>query len=113
MIPEESQKNLQMLEKRKDAASIVLNETILWVVGGFNGVSTLNSTEIISLKKPPINGPKLPISFEKHSMIQIDDSTIYLIGGKQGKYAISILWNLCFFFLVFHLFLIYFQKHIF
>ena len=85
-----------MLEKRKDAASIVFNETVLWVVGGFNGVRTLNTTEIITLNKPPVNGPKLPISFEKHSMIQIDDSTIYLIGGKQGKYTISILWNLYF-----------------
>ena len=47
----------QMLEKRKSASSIVLNQTTLWVTGGNGGVEDKKSTEFISLDQQQPLGP--------------------------------------------------------
>ena len=77
---------LQMLEKRKYAASIVLNEQ-LWITGGGAGglsLFLLGTTEFISLNQPPVQGPKLPFTIANHTMVQVNSETIYIIGGKQN-----------------------------
>ena len=68
-----------------NASSIVLNESKLWVTGGWNHEDGMtNSTEIISLDQPPVPGPDLPFTVYDHSMVLVDPTTIYLIGGCQN-----------------------------
>ena len=43
----------------------------------------LRSTEFISFEHPPIKGPNLPFTIERHGMITYDESTIFIIGGYQ------------------------------
>ena len=42
------------------------------------------STEIISLNQSPVPGPDLPFTVKGHSMVLVDRTTIYLIGGNQN-----------------------------
>ena len=65
------------------AASVVLNNNLLWVVGGHDGFSELSTSEFITLDQLPKPGPNLPFSISWHSMIQYDSNSIYIIGGKQ------------------------------
>ena len=74
-----------MIVPRIHATSVVLNKSKIWVTGGVdpnhpsNGFET--STEIISLNEPPVLGPDLPFPAFCHSMILVNPTTIYLIGG--------------------------------
>ena len=77
-------KKIKMLEKRSDAASVVLNKTTLWVVGGNDGKNALSSTEFIKIDQPSANGPVLPFSIYGRSVIQFDETSIYIIGGWQN-----------------------------
>ena len=80
--------NICLLERRFDAASIVLNNTTLWVVGGevqYGHNLHLKSSEFIFIDQPPIEGPDLPFSISGHCMVQYDKSTIFIIGGVQDK----------------------------
>ena len=74
--------NLEMLEERIEAASVVLNQKMLWITGGY----LKNSTEFISLEQQSaVQGPDLPFSgIFGHEMLQVDPKTIYIIGGNQG-----------------------------
>ena len=72
-----------MVEKRKLAASVALDQSMLWIVGGRNG-SILKSTEYIKLDQPSVKGPDLPFTIVGHSMIQYDDKSVYIIGGWQN-----------------------------
>ena len=73
-----------MLHRREAAASVVLNENTLWIVGGHDGDVDLNTTEFITLDKGPIRGPDLPFTVSCHSLIQFDEKSIFLIGGLQN-----------------------------
>ena len=77
----QSKDSYQMLEKRRQhPSSVVLNQTNLWVTGG----STVNkSTEFISLDQPPCKGQELPFNVQGHSMVLVDQKTIFLIGGSH------------------------------
>ena len=75
-----SNEELQLIEGRRYASSVVLNETRLWVCGGKDHKS---SSEFISLDQPPENGPKLSFNVSHHCMVQVDSKSIYLIGGSQ------------------------------
>ena len=50
---------------------------------GIQGVKNLETTEFMSLEQSPVKGPNLPFSFKYHRMVQVDEKTIYLIGGCQ------------------------------
>ena len=77
--------SFEMTIPRRLASSVVLNESKIWVTGGVsNDRCCVNSTEIISLDQPPIPGPYLPIAVSQHSMVLVDESAIYLIGGSLG-----------------------------
>ena len=83
----------KMTVPRMHARSIVLNKSQIWVTGGVDPIPNhlshhgpdialpLNSTEIISLNEPPVPGPDLPFAAYCHSMILVNPTTIYLIGG--------------------------------
>merc|ERR1712020_491898 len=83
-----------MIEKRVGAASVVLDQRTLWIVGGWNGGRTVtntidingihSSTEFIKLGQPSVKGPDLPFTICGHSIIQYDEKSIYIIGGEQN-----------------------------
>ena len=68
---------------RTSAASIVLNETILWVTGGWSGTESYSSTEYVSLSET-MPGPDLPLSLFRHAMVSINSSVSMVIGGHNG-----------------------------
>ena len=79
----------QMLKLRIDASSVKISEDSLWILGGLSTYRTSTncpmivekSTEIVSLNRPPIEGKSLPFAIYGHSMVAVDQHTIYLIGG--------------------------------
>ena len=73
-----------MLQRREAAASVVLNQNTLWIVGGHDGDVDLNTTEFITLDEGSIRGPDLPFTVSCHSLIQFDENSIFLIGGLQN-----------------------------
>ena len=79
--------------KRRAAASVVnLNESELFVVGGYtsyNEKKSTNSSEFISLDKKPRKGPDIHFEVSFHCMLYYNSSTIYLIGGDQGNVKAS------------------------
>ena len=76
----------ELSEGRRLASSVVLNETRLWVSGGKDDKGNyMNSSEFISLNQPPEDGPKLPFTVSYHCMVQVDSTSIYLIGGWQDN----------------------------
>ena len=84
--------DFKMIVPRICATSVVLNKSKIWVTGGVDpnrvDLNRLEkSTEIISLNEPPVLGPDLPFTAFCHSMILVNPTTIYLIGGMilDGK----------------------------
>ena len=85
----------KMLTMRDGAASIVLNETILWVSGGWDGIEYISNTEtlhhswlhlasseyITLAGNSP--GPDLPMSLDGHAMIAINRTHSIVIGGSK------------------------------
>ena len=51
---------MKMIEKRKYAASVALDQNTLWIVGGSNESRRLRSTEFIKLGQPSVKGRDLP-----------------------------------------------------
>ena len=73
-----------MMIPRSMMSSVVLNESKIWITGGFVNNDGLKSTEIFSLDQPSVPGPDLPFKVYDHSMVLVNSSTIYLIGGCIG-----------------------------
>ena len=67
---------------RDNAASIVLNDNILWVTGGYNGVK-LASTEYVKMTGTML-GPDLPMALEYHAMVAINSTCSMVIGGTNS-----------------------------
>ena len=76
--------NFKMNVPRIHARSVVLNKSKIWLSGGANNWIACKSTEIISLNQPPVPGPDLPFRVFAHSMMLVNPTTIFLIGGIQG-----------------------------
>ena len=77
-----------MLEARAFAASVVLNESTLWVTGGLGlGYQGLNSTELVNLNqnKSFESSIKLPINLQLHCLIKINEKQIMLVGGLSSN----------------------------
>ena len=72
-----------MNEPRSRAASVALNETTLWIMGGLAGRSRrLKSTELITLDPATsVNGPALPNELYASCAVKYNDTHIYLTGG--------------------------------
>jgi hypothetical protein len=74
-----------MSVKRKYAASLVIEETKLWITGGFSSeFERLGSSEYISLEgsKP---GADLPKDTDLHALVAIDNTLSLLIGGRTTE----------------------------
>ena len=71
--------SFQMLEKRIDASSVEINQDTLWITGGHEK----KSSEIVSMNfQPTVKGKELPFTIHYHSMVAVDQHTIFIIGGK-------------------------------
>ena len=75
-----------MAAKRAYAASLVIDETTLWITGGWSSdtVSTqaiLDTSELITLEGNEL-GPQLPIHVDLHALVAIDNTLSMLIGGE-------------------------------
>ena len=79
-----------MTAKRKYASSIVVNQKILWVTGGWSSDldSPLASTEYIT-SKGSTPGPELPLAISAHVMVAINNDFSMLIGGETDKETIA------------------------
>ena len=74
-------------------SSVVLNESKIWITGGVSHTGNVEkSTEIISLDQPLVPGPDLPFTVFGHSMVLVDPTTIYLIGGFQNHQTSNKAW---------------------
>ena len=82
---------MKMIE-RSFAASVAIDQSTLWIVGGNNGQQSLSSTEFIKLGQPLVKGPDLPFSISFHSMIQYDEKSIYIVGGIQNGFLSDKTW---------------------
>ena len=75
----------QMTTKRANAASIQLNATTLWILGGLSGENLLDSTEFLSLGSSNGNpGPKLPYGLANFCAVKYAEDEVYVIGGWNG-----------------------------
>ena len=61
----------------------MLNESTIWITGGFKFEQ--KTTEFFTLGQETTKGPELPFTIFSHCMVQVDDQTVYIIGGKQEK----------------------------
>ena len=80
--------SIKMNVKRSGAASVVMNEKTLWIMGGESNNSTdrLSSTELITLFPPTsVNGPPLPKELNDACAVKYNESHIYLIGGHDNS----------------------------
>ena len=80
--------HVRLSVRRVNAASLVLNETILWITGGessffnFYGSGYIsNTSDFIGIEAGSQPGPDLPLGFIKHSMIGINSTLSMIIGG--------------------------------
>ena len=78
---------MEMIGTKERAASVALDPSTLWIVGGKDGRCDLFSnfsTELIKLGQPSVKGPDLPFTISSHTVIQYDKKSIYIIGGIQN-----------------------------
>jgi N-acetylneuraminic acid mutarotase len=74
-----------MNSARAFAAAAQLQDGKLLVSGGSIGSDQLNSTEVLSEEGWEKNAPFLPVSIEGHCMVQINSTTVMIIGGSQNN----------------------------
>ena len=88
------QMNSMVLESRKNASSVVLNDTTIWITGGhasrnddyeFEDIedrftSAKSTTQFIIYGEPSVQGPELPFKIFGHTMVKVN-KTVYIIGG--------------------------------
>ena len=72
-----------MLVWRENAASIVFNENILWVTGGYGPSGFLASTEYVTMTGT-MPGPDLPKDLSNHAMVAINSTCSMVIGGSYS-----------------------------
>ena len=78
-----------MVEKRSFAASLITNENILWVTGGFD-YFPLSSTEYILKNGESVKGPELPHGLASHTVIGLNSTFSMVIGGVIESDAIDL-----------------------
>ena len=96
----------KMSAKRWTAASVVLNETILWITEG--RLQDLQASSAIQWQELPSSeyitlsgstpGPELPMPLNFHAMVAINTTYSMIIGGHGGLDAITDDLNLTFYF---------------
>jgi hypothetical protein len=79
----------EMLEERRNSASLTLNSTHLWITGGANRNGELQTSEFVSIGQPAVKGPDLPFAVYGHCLVGVNSSTALLCGGEvngNGNY---------------------------
>ena len=74
----------KMSHKREYAASVNINEDIIWISGGYGGGNYLSSSEFMTVGGS-MAGPELPIPVSSHEMVAIDNDLTMVIGGYSGS----------------------------
>ena len=70
----------KMIESEREwASSVKLNDTTMWITGGYD----TSSTELVTVNGTT-RGIDLPFTIERHCTVMIGPSTAFLIGGKQN-----------------------------
>ena len=73
---------INLIEIRHRSASVLLNDTHLWILGGKSSSGNYNSTEMINLNADnSVSGPELPVNLDSACAVKFNDSHIYLTGG--------------------------------
>ena len=77
----ESDEIAWMITSRIFAASVVINDDVLWISGGEDSnYDLLSSSEFIQLDGIT-QGPDLPMALKHHAMINMNDGRTMVIGG--------------------------------
>ena len=71
-----------MTSKRTTAASVPVNNTYLWILGGYDGDGPTKSTEYVDLEGNSKTGPDMPLPISSHAIVALENSTYFLIGGR-------------------------------
>ena len=71
-----------MMEKRKYASSIVLDDETIWILGGRSS-KILSSTEYIFSDGRNEEGPPMPIALYQHAIVKINETTSFLGRGLK------------------------------
>jgi hypothetical protein len=75
----------EMLEERSYSASLTLNNTHLWITGGYNdGNGYLQTSEFVLIGQPSVKGPDLTYAVAGHCLVGVNSSTALLCGGYNG-----------------------------
>ena len=75
-----------MSEKRARSASVQINSSTLWVLGGDNDSGYLNSTEFIrNGQKNGVPGRELPYRMRGMCAVKLSHEEIFLIGGEDEE----------------------------
>jgi N-acetylneuraminic acid mutarotase len=69
---------------RSNAAVVQLQSGQLFVTGGLNGPNYLSSAEILTAQGWQAKVPSLPATFGYHCMVEVNSTTVLLIGGIQN-----------------------------
>ena len=72
------------ISKRVNAASVAINSDTLWISGGFDGYTTLSSSEFIQMNGST-KGPQLPIALSAHAMVNMKNESTMVIGGRLSE----------------------------
>ena len=80
-----------MMTIRSYAASIVLDDQTMWILGGLSWIfdeqymysvsTSLSSTEYIFSDGRNEEGPPMPMALYGHAMVKINETTSFLVGG--------------------------------
>ena len=76
-----------MHERRAGASSVALDKDTILVAGGCDSINgeCIKSTEIVSNNQEPKRGPDLPFLVRGMRMVNVNKSTIIIIGGQNDN----------------------------
>ena len=73
-----------MSVERYEASSLLLDKNTMWIIGGYNGVSLIN-TEFIEIDDngamKQSQGPDLPKASSAHCSLRISNTEVIVMGG--------------------------------
>jgi hypothetical protein len=76
--------SFNMSSVRSSAAAVQLLDGKILVTGGWNGIASLNSAELLTEQGWESNIPSLPVSIYGHCMAAVNSTTVMVIGGLQS-----------------------------
>ena len=75
----------------KNPDMVRINDTTLWLVGGWVVRKQFNTTQFITANEIK-KGPELPFTIHSHCMVEFNSSTTLVIGGTQNGVRSSKTW---------------------